>query len=141
VAVRVRIKLKEPKSGRSLITVAIANAGFETDSLEIVFPIPLARALGFSIKRARKEVYWTAGGLATMYKIPNPIEVQIVTKDRESDPVKCSASISKIEDEVILSDKLISEFKIVLEDVGKGLWRFRDESVTKLRKSEKTKRW
>ena len=141
MAVRVKAKIKEPKSGKSLTTAAIANAGFETDSLEIVLPMRLATELGFSTKRARKEVYWTAGGFATIYKIPNPIEVQVVTKDRKSDPVKCYASISKIEDEVMLSDKLISELKIVLEDVGEGLWRFRDEGITKLRRSEKPKRW
>ena len=137
----VRVKIKEPESGKSVTTVAIANAGFETDSLEIVLPMYLATELGFSTRRARKEVYWTAGGFTTMYKIPKPMEVQVFTKDRKPDPVKCSASISRIEDEVILSDKLIGGLKIVLEDVGEGLWRFRDESVTKLRKSEKPERW
>jgi len=49
--------------------------------------------------------------------------------------------ISLIADEVLLSDKAISEFQIALEDVGRGLWRFRWEPKEVLRRSEPPKIW
>ena len=43
------------------------------------------------------------------------------------------------EREVIISDKLASALKIAIEDIGEGIWRFRDEQ--KLRKSYPPKYW
>jgi len=44
-------------------------------------------------------------------------------------------------DEALLCDKMISELQIALEDVGKGLWRFRWEPKEKLRRSEPPRYW
>jgi hypothetical protein len=41
LVVRVAIRIKVPESGKTLSTVAVANAGFETESLEIVLPLSL----------------------------------------------------------------------------------------------------
>jgi len=46
------------------------------------------------------------------------------------------AVISPIADEVMLSDKMISELGLVPEDVGRGHWRFMWEPREKVRKSE-----
>ena len=43
------------------------------------------------------------------------------------------------EREVLMSDKLISSLGIVIEDAGKGLWRFKGEN--KIRKSSPRKIW
>jgi len=48
--------------------------------------------------------------------------------------VRVSVVIMEGEKEVLLSDKSISALQIVLEDIGKGIWRFKKEE--KLRKSE-----
>uniref|UniRef100_A0A7J3MY68 Uncharacterized protein n=1 Tax=Ignisphaera aggregans TaxID=334771 RepID=A0A7J3MY68_9CREN len=65
----------------------------------------------------------------------------VVAEDTISSEVDIDIVISPLADEVLLSDKTISEFQLVLEDVGKGLWRFRWEPTTKLRKSEPPKYW
>ncbi|RLG85491.1 MAG: hypothetical protein DRO15_07435 [Thermoprotei archaeon] len=55
--------------------------------------------------------------------------------------VEADIVISPLADEVLLSDKMISELQIALEDVGRGLWRFRWEPKDKLRRSEPPKYW
>ncbi len=49
--------------------------------------------------------------------------------------------MSPLANEVLLSDKLIGELEIALEDVASGLWRFRWESLSKLRRSYPPKYW
>lgn len=50
----------------------------------------------------------------------------MVTEDRIVGPVKCDVMISNLEYEVLISDVLGSELKIVILDL-KGKWRFSDE--------------
>ena len=57
-------------------------------------------------------------------------------KDNESPSAeKRYIVISEYVDEVLVSDQLASAFRIVIEDLAKGLWRLREEAV--VRASEK----
>ncbi len=67
--------------------------------------------------------------------------VQVLADDTKSPEVIVDLVISSIGDEVLISDKLISELGIALEDVGKGLWRFRWEPKDRVRKSEPPQYW
>lgn len=49
--------------------------------------------------------------------------------------------MSDKENEVLISDRLASKLKISIEDPAEGIWRFRDEPLTKKRLSEKPKYW
>jgi len=102
----VRIRIKIETGGCTEEVVALANSAFESEEPEIVLPYSLATRLGFSLKECRKAVYRTAGGGAILYRAPIKPRVRIVVPDRETRSVECSASISRTEDEVILSDKL-----------------------------------
>jgi len=55
------------------------------------------------------------------------VEAKVVAEDRVSEAVRCGVAISELEDEVLLSDKLISALGLVIEDAGEGLSRFRAE--------------
>lgn len=141
VVVRVRVKLFFDKE--ELATVAVANAGFETDVAEILLPFPLTIKLGLSeeLGRARKESYRAVGRYVEMLKLSNPGKVCVVTEDKSSPMVECFPIVSETEDEVTMSDKLISSLKIVIEDAGKGIWRFRDDDPNLKRESEEQERW
>ncbi|ADM27632.1 conserved hypothetical protein [Ignisphaera aggregans DSM 17230] len=66
---------------------------------------------------------------------------KVVAGEAELPEVVVDLVISPIADEVLLSDKAISEFQIALEDVGRGLWRFRWEPKEVLRRSEPPRIW
>ncbi len=55
--------------------------------------------------------------------------------------VEADAVISPMADEILLSDKMISELNIALEDPGRGYWRFTWEEKEVKRKSEPPKYW
>jgi hypothetical protein len=76
-----------------------------------------------------------------MHKIKQGIKLQVLTDDKESPMVVCDTAISEYEDEVLLSDQLISALTIVIEDAGKGIWRFRDDPSSIARRSEKPEIW
>jgi hypothetical protein len=65
----------------------------------------------------------------------------MITQDKTSPTVVCDVAISEYEDEVLLSDQSMSAFGIVIEDAGKGTWRFRDDPANVLRSSEKPEIW
>jgi hypothetical protein len=142
MAVRIKIKLKPRKGkGNELEVNALINSGFETEEPEIVLPIKLAQRLGLwpELRGGTIETYEVAGGERfDFYFIKDCVEVRVVTKNRISDPILSNAAIAK-EKEILISDKLASAQKIVIEDVGEGLWRFRDED--ELRKSEIPEYW
>ncbi len=80
-------------------------------------------------------------GLLKVWIASKACMVKVVAEDVEGPEVVADLVISPLADEVLLSDKLISELQIALEDPGKGLWRFRWEPREKLRRSEPPKRW
>jgi len=71
--------------------------------------------------------------------VPEALEVSVVTEEGERSRVKVDVVIAEFADEALLNNKIISALKIVLEDPGEGLWRFRGEE--KLRRTERPQRW
>ncbi len=67
--------------------------------------------------------------------------VQVVEEDTVSPEVVADIVASPIAGEALLSDALISELGLALEDVKKGLWRFRWEPLDRLRWSKPPKYW
>jgi hypothetical protein len=141
VAVRVKIKLNFKK--KSLITVAVANAGFESDEDELLIPLPVALKLGMekAMRKAKRESYKAVGRYIEMIKVPTKTKINVITNDKVSSPIKCTTIISETEDEVIINDKSIGDLEIVIENAGEGLWRFRHDPIERLRESEEPVRW
>jgi hypothetical protein len=142
MAVRVRISIKT-KRGNEVETVSVANAGFETEIPEILLPLPLALKLNLKEKLevARREFYKAVGRYVEMLILPEELEVYVITQDKKSEVVNCSVIVSETEDEVVMSDNLISEVGLVIEDAGKGIWRFRTDPYDKKRESETPEKW
>ncbi len=145
VRVRVKLTLTRGKSvGAAREAVCVANAGYESLKPEMMIPDRLAEVLGLLPELpegARSKIYRTAAGPIRICFVDECIEAKVVAEDRMSELVKCGIAISELEDEVLLSDKLISAFGIAIEDAGEGLWRFRDEPPSKLRRSYPPELW
>ncbi len=122
---------------KSVETSALLNSGFESEANEIVLPTRLAEKLGLwpslPEKAEIKEYETAGGGKVKVIRVPN---IKVFVGEKESDAYRI---IIEEEREVIMNDKLISSLGIVIEDAGKGLWKFRGEN--KIRKSSPKKIW
>jgi hypothetical protein len=136
----VRIKLS--KNSKEIETNALANSGYESETPQILVPIKLAEELGLwpSTINLEESVFESAGGPLRVWIASKSIKVKVVA-DIETTWVEADLVISPLADEVLLSDKMISELKIALEDPGRGYWRFTWEPKEKIRKSEPPKYW
>jgi len=143
VAVRVRSRIKL-LDGRMLEATALVNTGFETEKPQLLLPVKAAEKLGLWPNlppETRVEIYDTAGGPMRTYVISDAAEVNILTEDRESMTISSDICISHTEVEILISDMLAGRLRIVLEDPGEGIWRFRDDTPNKKRVSEAPQRW
>ena len=141
IAVRVKLLIREPKSGREIVTNALVNSGFETLTIKILIPKNLANELGLWPVPADASVVSleSSGGEVGLYLIKNGVMVKLYGEDM--DFVMCDVLVSTIEREVLISDKLASALKIVLEDPGEGLRRLRTDPPDRLRRSEELQEW
>jgi hypothetical protein len=138
----VRVKLKiVSRSGKEVITSALANSGFEAETPQLLIPRSLAHELDLwpPPPDANLIEVGTAGGPVRNYLIPKALDVYVLADNRTVGPVKCDAMISLIEYEVLISDVLIEELGVVLLAPKTGLWRFKDED--RVRVSEAPQYW
>ena len=127
---------------RQLETAALANSGYESETPQLLVPVEAARRLGLWPPRGADEtVYETAGGPLRVWVYPSAARVAVVEEGAESPEVVADVVVSPLADEVLMSDALMSELGIAIEDPKRGLWRFRWEPVTRLRRSQPPTYW
>jgi len=141
MVIRVRLRIK--RDGKVVETSALANSGYEAETPQLLIPIKLAQVIGLWPPKPDFEEteFETAGGPLRVWVVPKACRVCVVVPDAETPEVVADVVISPIADEVLISDKMISELGLALEDVGRGLWRFRWEPKDMLRRSEPPKYW
>ncbi|MEX2705962.1 MAG: hypothetical protein Q6352_011955 [Candidatus Freyrarchaeum guaymaensis] len=143
VRVRIRLRALKGSKGETVEGAGVLNAGYESERPEVIIPVRLAERLGLwpQLPEGTKvETYEVAGGtMVRVYFIGECFESEVVTEDGASSPVRTTGVIMEGQNEILLSDSLISAHRIVLEDAKSGLWRFRDEE--KLRRSEPPQYW
>ncbi|MCX8168613.1 MAG: hypothetical protein N3E39_00095 [Candidatus Methanomethylicia archaeon] len=138
----VRVKLKIMKENKIIESSALANSGYEAETPQLLIPIKVAEQINlWPIQTGYETIFETAGGPLKVWVIPKACIVKVISEDTESHEIKVDIVISQIADEILLSDKLIGELQLALEDVGRGLWRFRWEPKEKVRYSEPPKYW
>jgi len=93
LVVRVRVRLKARLSGSTVETIALANSGYEAPSPELVIPAPLADELSLNMADAVEELYEMASGIARVMRVPNALEISVITDDREEGPVIADAIV------------------------------------------------
>jgi len=143
MAVRTRVILKF--GDKEISTVAIANSGYEAEEPEIILPVNVAKLLGLYPELpygSKIEEYKAVGGVSiNAITLEKKILIKVKTIDRETNYIKAIPVIISGENEVILSDKVIDAFGIILLKPGAGLWRFTDDPIDKVRVSEKPEKW
>ena len=141
MAVRVRVKIE--LEGKSVETIALVNSGFEADTPQILVPIKMLLRSGIELSRLPGEnvEYGTAGGLITMYVARRVCRVYVVEPDRTVGGVEADLVLSPMEREVLISDALGEELRIVLLNLKKGYWRFSDDPPSKVRRSYPPQYW
>ena len=138
----VRVKIRISVGDKIVETSALANSGYSADTPQLLIPMRLADLLGlWPPKKEYETEFETAGGPLRVWIYPGASRVSVITEDYQSDEVLVDIVVSSVADEVLLSDKLIGALGIALEDVSRGIWRFRWEPVTKERRSEPPKYW
>ncbi len=138
MAIRLRLRLRSI-AGKEIDVIALVNSGYETSRPELLVPSSIAQALNLypSIPHTVeiKEYVLADGSRTRLIKIPSAVEVRVITEDRTSDSVICDLVIAESAEEPLISDKLADALKIVAIAIGEGLWCFRDELGTKIRRS------
>lgn len=139
----VRVKIRISRNGKAFETVALANSGYEAETPQILVPVEVAKLLNLwpPTPDVVETIFETAGGPLRVWIASSSCKVKVVSQNIESKEVVADVVVSTIADEVLLSDRLISELELALEDVGRGLWRFTWEPKEKLRRSEPPERW
>lgn len=133
----VRVKIEIDVGENSTTVSGKLNTGYTPNEIALVLPLLVAEQLGIwpNLPKNVEEITYgvAGGGKIKVYRIQKCGNIRLLAK--EDVIVKnCSIVISEGEDEILISDKLISALGIVIEDAGKGLWRLRGE--TEIRESE-----
>ncbi|MFZ8823956.1 MAG: hypothetical protein ACO2O0_07400 [Desulfurococcales archaeon] len=141
MAVRVRVRIA--RNGKEIVASALANSGYESETPQVLLPIEAAEILNLwpPEKNLEETVFDTAGGPLRVWVASRAVKVKIVVEDIDMPFVEADAVISPIADEILLSDKMISELNIALEDPGRGYWRFTWEGKEVKRRSEPPRYW
>ena len=141
----VRVKVKLGVEDREVTTSALANSGFETEEPEVVLPLRVAEKLGLYPKLPSGTVveeYAGVGGFkVSTFRVPGVLKVYVVCEDRVKGPIRATAIITPGESEVILSDRVLDALGIILIRPGEGLWRFNDDPLDTIRRSEPREAW
>lgn len=134
--------LVEISFGRGTVrTVAVANAGYETQSPQILIPKKLAVKNWKKVLSKASGVEYNTPGGRTTFKSLGVAKVTVVAQVKSSSQIQASLFASDHEDEVLLSDKLIGALSIELTNVGEGKWRFRDDPPATERESAPAEYW
>lgn len=149
MAVRVQIHATPiSESGEALSEpvafIAVVNTGYETETPELIVPIPLAQRLGYwppPVERAEWTTYRSVSGDFQLCRLPRAISSRIPAEDRETPQHQCDIATGTAERRVLISDRLASLLKVDLVDPGEGKWRFRDDPPDRLRDSEPRQLW
>ena len=134
---RLRVKIERIDGLRSLDTIAIANSGFVGLEPEVLLPYSYARKLELD-SIVNPEIHTKVSGdgrEVEFLRYRGAVKVYIITEDRVEGPITSSVLVSPRAKYVLLNDKLLGMFRVVLLDFGEGIWCFRDELGRKERRS------
>ncbi|ABL78697.1 hypothetical protein [Thermofilum pendens] len=142
-SIAVRVRLRVARGGVAVETPALANTGYEAETPQLLVPVRLAQELGLwpPGPGVEETEYETAGGPLRVWVAPRACRVSVLAPGASSPEVEADIVVSPLACEVLMSDKLIGELGVAIEDAGRGLWRFRWEPKEALRRSEPPRYW
>ena len=145
MGVRVKVKVEHVSTGRSVVTSALVNTGFEARRPTVRMPVGLARELGVTdedLRTAEEAVFIVGDGRAVHFTVlRDAFRISVEAEDRIEGPVLADALILYGSGELVLNDTLTQLLKIVPAMPRDGLWRFSDEPPDRLRESTERRVW
>lgn len=124
MAVRVRIKI-HTASGKSIETIALANAGAETEVPILAIPLNIAKDLNLWPTARDISVVVRELSSETLGYLP-PVKVFVDLLDESGNKLSEASSYILVKpglDESTLSDALIEELGIIILMAKRGLWK------------------
>jgi hypothetical protein len=137
LAVRVRLRVRSKRNGRSVDLIVLANGGAESTRPCIVVDEDIARNLGL----------WPSGdfkvhgveevsSISEAYVMEGSVELELLgERDEPLSSVVADLVVQKGLMEPLITDITIDELGIQVVSFGKGLWRHRDDPPDKVRQS------
>ncbi|PUA33019.1 MAG: hypothetical protein B9J98_02785 [Candidatus Terraquivivens tikiterensis] len=93
------------------------------------------------LPQAKIMIYGTPGGVVRNYLVPDAVKVSVVEEDMETQEELADITISEMEEEVLISDKLAGKLGIILEDIGEGLYSLKADPKRIIRKTHPPQYW
>jgi len=137
LAVRVRLRVRSKRSGRSVDLTVLANGGAESPRPCIVVDEDIAKELGlwpsgnFKVHRVEE-----ASSISEAYVVEGSVELELLEGfDKPLSRVAADLVVQRGLMEPLITDITIDELGIQVVSFSKGLWRHRDDPPNKVRQS------
>ncbi|MGB9631227.1 MAG: hypothetical protein ACP5KE_06190 [Candidatus Methanodesulfokora sp.] len=138
----IRVKVRLRVGEKDAVVSALVNSGFESNEPDICIPLALAEELGvWPSQRVESEEASTAGGEVPVFRVPVSAELQLVLNDKLGEKIQCNIVVNPYVDEVLLSDYVTDELKIIPISFRRGLWRHEKDPAEVIRESERPQYW
>lgn len=139
MAVRVRLRIRA-SSGATVETTAVLNGGFEVPAPHLLLPFACASRLFDDLAgRGVRQEMEGAGGPVELLALPDTVEAQVITPDRQGPVARFHLLVSRVDAESLVSDAGIDALSLRIESFAPGRWRFADE--TRIRDTEAPQDW
>jgi len=140
----VRVRIGVIIGNKLFEAVGLVNSGFETDKPQLLVPYKFLSVNNINLDALGRPTiteYDTAGGPVTLYSFIEACKVSVIEEDIKSRDVNSDLVVSPIEKEILLSDSLTEELGIVILSPRKGIWKFSNDPLDKVRYSYKPQYW
>lgn len=87
------------------------------------------------------EYSHTPVGMGRLYTLGVVAEAKVIVGDRDTPSINAYIVVSEYEREVLISDHLAGALGLAVDDFRDGLWRFNDEPLSRVRRSEGPRYW
>ncbi|MGC8961421.1 MAG: hypothetical protein ACP5K1_03125 [Candidatus Bathyarchaeia archaeon] len=139
--VRVKLRIRSQR-GETVEAPALINSGYEAEKPELLLPLAAAMDLGlWPPERMGYEYAHTPVGMGRLYALGEVAEAKVIAEDKDTPSISVYVMVSEYEREILISDYLAGALGLAVEDFKEGLWRFNDEPLSKVRRSEKPRYW
>lgn len=136
MAVRVRVRIRNPAKNSEIVTRVLVNGGAESDEPIVAITPREAEALGIELDRLEIVEVELASGYAHSYITGDLYPVELLDDEGNVlSRINARLAIDPYLTEPLITDATIDELGIVVISFKRGLWRHRDDPPDTVRRS------
>lgn len=136
MAVRVKVRIRNPVKNREVVTRVLVNGGAESDEPIVAVTPREAESLGIRLDRLEVVEVELASGYAHSYITSDLYTVELLDEEGNVlSRIRARLAIDPYLTEPLITDATIDELGIVVISFKKGLWRHRDDPPDTVRRS------